>query len=455
MLYALFQKCCAVKCASRTTGQNYATYQYDILGQITAEIPGPAYGNAPAKYITYTVEGLVKAVYSDAALQNKIVEYVYDEMGGRIKKITYNASGTEIKTTWYIGDVIYEKDLGQTLPLQSEIKLAGDIGVYFRQANAYRYEMADHLGNVRAVFVKTSSGTTDFVVFRDYYPFGMEIPGRTQTDGQGYRYGYQGKYSEKENETGWNAFELRMYDSRIGRWLSVDPEGQYHSPYVGMGNDPVNRTDPTGGFSGGDDPPGFFARAVQTIKNWFGIEESFRATQRIASGESGHGSDNNPTPQYVKNIHNTIEKVNDYQALTKPYLRIYQISKAGLELLPIAPGTKVVKGTQIAYHGLEEASRVAFRASENLGSIFIKNKHLTSEATGKFAKFATTDIKTAQRWVREALRSPNAKFLPNDEIPNTFKVVTDLGRPVGTKGQTSIRAIVGFDNRVINAFPVK
>ena len=108
--------------------------------------------------------------------------------------------------------------------------------------------MADHLGNVRAVFVKTSTGTTDFVVFRDYYPFGMEIGGRNYTDAQGYRYGYQGKYAEKDPETGWNAFELRMYDSRIGRWLTVDPEGQYYSPYVGMGNDPVNGTDPTGGL---------------------------------------------------------------------------------------------------------------------------------------------------------------------------------------------------------------
>jgi hypothetical protein len=39
-----------------------------------------------------------------------------------------------------------------------------------------------------------------------------------------------------------------MYDGKIGRWLSTDPMGQYDSPYVGMGNDPVNSSDPTGGF---------------------------------------------------------------------------------------------------------------------------------------------------------------------------------------------------------------
>ena len=62
-----------------------------------------------------------------------------------------------------------------------------------------------------------------------------------------YRYGYQGKYAERDEETGWNHFQLREYDNIIGRWTSKDPKGQYYSPYVGMGNNPVNGTDPDGG----------------------------------------------------------------------------------------------------------------------------------------------------------------------------------------------------------------
>ena len=38
-----------------------------------------------------------------------------------------------------------------------------------------------------------------------------------------YRYGYQGEFAEKDEETGLNAFQLRMYDSRINRWISPDP----------------------------------------------------------------------------------------------------------------------------------------------------------------------------------------------------------------------------------------
>lgn len=38
-----------------------------------------------------------------------------------------------------------------------------------------------------------------------------------------------------------------FYDSRIARWLTVDPAGQYASPYVAMGADPVNGVDLDGG----------------------------------------------------------------------------------------------------------------------------------------------------------------------------------------------------------------
>jgi RHS repeat-associated protein len=80
----------------------------------------------------------------------------------------------------------------------------------------------------------------------DFYPFGLALDGRENND-EAYRYGYQGQNSEKNEKTGWNEFELRMYDARFGRWLSPDPYGQYASPYVGMGNIPNMGSDPNGG----------------------------------------------------------------------------------------------------------------------------------------------------------------------------------------------------------------
>jgi RHS repeat-associated protein len=60
-----------------------------------------------------------------------------------------------------------------------------------------------------------------------------------------YRYAFQGQ--ELDGETGMEAFQLRLWDGRIGRWLSPDPMGQYASPYLGMGNNPISRIDPDGG----------------------------------------------------------------------------------------------------------------------------------------------------------------------------------------------------------------
>ena len=71
------------------------------------------------------------------------------------------------------------------------------------------------------------------------------MPGRRMQDAEQYRYAFQGQ--EKDEETGKEAFELRLWDSRIGRWLTTDPYNEFHSPYLGMGNNPVGLIDPDGG----------------------------------------------------------------------------------------------------------------------------------------------------------------------------------------------------------------
>ena len=52
----------------------------------------------------------------------------------------------------------------------------------------------------------------------------------------------------EDPETGKPAFELRLYDVRLGRWLTVDPYSQFYSPYLGMGNTPIIAIDSDGGW---------------------------------------------------------------------------------------------------------------------------------------------------------------------------------------------------------------
>jgi RHS repeat-associated protein len=73
----------------------------------------------------------------------------------------------------------------------------------------------------------------------------MLVPNR-HSNTRDFHYGFQGQ--ELDPETGMEAFQLRFWDGRIGRWLSPDPYGQHFSPYSGMGNNPVSHIDGDGGW---------------------------------------------------------------------------------------------------------------------------------------------------------------------------------------------------------------
>ena len=135
---------------------------------------------------------------------------------------------------------IYENNGLKEHPIYGSSRL----GVHYRENGTDAYQLTDHLGNVRAVIMKNGGNAVYLTAKTDYYPGGMAMPNRN-IEGN-YRYKFQGQ--EKDPETGKEAFELRLWDSRIGRWLSPDPMSIHHSPYQGMGNNPIMIIDPTGGY---------------------------------------------------------------------------------------------------------------------------------------------------------------------------------------------------------------
>jgi RHS repeat-associated protein len=90
--------------------------------------------------------------------------------------------------------------------------------------------------------------TSNFVTQATDFGAWGDVLREQKTDESLYRYSYQGQFAEKDLETGWNHFELREYDPIIGRWAAMDPKRQHYSSYVGMGNNPISRTDPDGGL---------------------------------------------------------------------------------------------------------------------------------------------------------------------------------------------------------------
>jgi RHS repeat-associated protein len=62
------------------------------------------------------------------------------------------------------------------------------------------------------------------------------------------RFLYQGKEWQTALALNLYDFHARQYDPALGRWLAMDPQGQFASPYNGMGNNPVMGVDPDGEF---------------------------------------------------------------------------------------------------------------------------------------------------------------------------------------------------------------
>lgn len=223
-----------------------SSFTYNAIGQMVSRTEGGV-----TEYYNYTPYALVEGVYTDAALTNPKVRYAYDESGFRYWKKEYTtADKTE---TFHIRDAsgnilaTYEKK-GAASIAQTELPVygSGRIGVLTRGDMSTTYELSDHLGNVRALFGKDASSTVRMVGYTDYYPYGMVMPNRQYTLGSRYRFGYQGQFAEKDEETGLDHFEARDYDSRLGRWLVNDPAWQHWSPYLAMGNNPVSGVDPDG-----------------------------------------------------------------------------------------------------------------------------------------------------------------------------------------------------------------
>lgn len=130
------------------------------------------------------------------------------------------------------------------------------------ERGAKRYELTNHLGNVLVVVsdkkIQVCSTSVvsyyiaDVVNANDYSAFGAPLAGRTFTAPNiSYRFAFNGKELDNETFGKGNAYDFgaRIYDSRLGRWLSVDPKYKQFpcmSPYVYTDDNPIFYIDPDG-----------------------------------------------------------------------------------------------------------------------------------------------------------------------------------------------------------------
>jgi hypothetical protein len=102
---------------------------------------------------------------------------------------------------------------------------------------------------------------------------------------------------------------------------------------------------------------------------------------------------------------------------------------------------------------LAEASGLAFKAIGKVDDFVLKAKHLPGGPGKSWSKFADgVDYREA---IREALGSSSAAFLPNSEGRSGFVIITDLGRQIGSKGQTGVKVVLDEVGEIVTAYPFK
>jgi RHS repeat-associated protein len=123
-----------------------------------------------------------------------------------------------------------------------------------------QYELTNHLGNVLATVSDRKFGVTfpssslikhydpHIVTAQDYYPFGMLSRVALPNSDVPYGFGFNGKWNDNEVKGLGNQqdYGFRIYDPRIGKFLSVDPltkDYPWYTPYQFAGNSPMANID--------------------------------------------------------------------------------------------------------------------------------------------------------------------------------------------------------------------
>lgn len=255
------------------SGNNYI---YDSIGNLKKDV---AEG---IQNINWTVYGKIRSIDKEKGIT---LNYSYDPGGNRIIK-EVNTAG-QLTKTFYVRDAqgnvmgIYTKNgsnpihwneqhlygssrLGMwnwdtVVPLAASV-IGSKMFLYDSLLYGSRmYELTNHLGNVLVTVsdkkVGVSSSSTSGIIgyyeaevisAQDYYPFGMLMPGRQ--NGTLGRYGFNGKENDNELKGAGNSleFKFRVYEPRLGKFLSVDPltsSYPWNSPYAYAENRVVDGVD--------------------------------------------------------------------------------------------------------------------------------------------------------------------------------------------------------------------
>jgi RHS repeat-associated protein len=202
------------------------------------------------------------------------VDYEYPERSHDIWKQPIGCTNTE-----HIGKTVRADGTGLSCVSCTKYYWTVDIqhlnGYYARDLNKKIYELSDHLGDARVTVSdrKNSDSTAVLVSYDNFYAFGSELPGKSYSTNN-YRYGFNGQEKDDEAKGAGNSYDFgaRIYDPRLGRFLSIDPKSREFSgisTYGFSNNCPIRLVDINGEAAGDPVGPGYYGGYSSTRETGF------------------------------------------------------------------------------------------------------------------------------------------------------------------------------------------
>jgi RHS repeat-associated protein len=250
------------------------TYTYDLLGNITSKsdyADNYLYtGTGPHAVSSVTNQGQPKASFTYDANGNMITgdgrQLGFDNldrpitvtMGSTVVQFRYAPDGTRyVQSTsggtnneYYVDKLFEQVETGTSI--EGRTHVSDIVEVVQSQTRKVRYRHQDRLGSLEAA--TTETGTEDLAYGHGYDAFGdprsRDWQSSSDQMGQTDERGFTGH--EHLDNLRLIHMNGRVYDYKLGRFLSVDPiisnpaNSQSINPYSYIGNNPLSGVDPTG-----------------------------------------------------------------------------------------------------------------------------------------------------------------------------------------------------------------
>jgi len=251
--------------ASSTTFLNKLTYNYGTGSSRSNALLGVTDGGGSENYtstFSYQPSGSEKANskklvsninYNELNLPSlitltsgKTIAFIYSATGQKLERVTKQGTST-VEDRNYINGIEYDGSTFNFIRTEEGRARQGSTNYI------YEYQIADHLGNVRALFgdedgTGTFSAANDIVQLIDYYAFGRQISMVEPNPLSQYKYNGKELLSDLESYD----YGARYLNPVTGRWNAVDNEAvkaRRWSPYAYAYNNPIRNTDPDGNSS--------------------------------------------------------------------------------------------------------------------------------------------------------------------------------------------------------------